>query len=71
MCVCCDQVFHTVLVISDDEVVIIGQITGVVAGVLYGFGMEGRGQVMFLKCSSVQNGRIFSYRYHCLSADNP
>ena len=33
-------------------------------------GNAGNGQVVSL-ASPVQNGRIFSYRYHCLDGDRP
>ena len=37
---------------------------------LYGFGTDGRGQT--ISCTLCgQNSLIFSYRYHCLSADSP
>ena len=35
-----------------------------------GLGTEGRGQAEFMSLAG-QNGRIWSYRYHCLSALSP
>ena len=46
------------------------EISGVVAGVLCGFGTDGSGQVISLNLSS-QKGLIFSKRYHSLSEDSP
>ena len=38
--------------------------------VLLGFGQVGKGQVISLTLSG-QNGLMWSYRYHCRSADRP